>query len=104
MSQQQPNESKPSEKGGAGNASQKQDKSNEIIQKSGNQSGQQSGQHSGQDSQQKRDAHSNSAAAGSEKDSEDTRGGQHGSTKNPETEPDRAHQTGRNEDRSRPGK
>jgi hypothetical protein len=86
MSQQQPNESKPSQKGGAGNASQKQDKSNEIIQKSGNQSGQQSGQ----DLQQKRDAHSNSASAGSDDDSADTRDSQHGSTKNLETEPDRA--------------
>jgi hypothetical protein len=94
MSQQQPNESKPNEskpsqKGGAGNASQKPDKSNEILQKSGNQSAQQSGQQSRQDSQQKRDAHSNSASAGSDEDS-DARGGVPGSTKNLETEPDRA--------------
>jgi hypothetical protein len=80
---QQPNESKPSQKGGAGNTPPKSDKANEIIQKSGNQSGQQSSQ----DSSQKRDAHSNSASAGSDEDADDTRGGQHGSTKNPETQP-----------------
>ncbi len=65
MSQQQrPNESKPTPKDGASNASHKQDKSNEIIQKS---------QHSSQDSQQKRNAHTNSASAGTGDDSEDIR-------------------------------
>lgn len=78
--QQRPNESKPPQKGGPSNASQKQDKPNEIIHKSGSQSGPQSGQHSSQDSQQKRDAHSNSAAAGSDDDDADTGGAQHGST------------------------
>ena len=56
MSQQQPNDPKP-------------DPAEEIIHKSGDLSGQQASQ----DSQQRRDAHSNSAAAGSEAEYEDSR-------------------------------
>ena len=44
------------------------------------------GEKAAQDSQQRRNAHTNSASAGREGD---IRGGQHSSTKNLETEPDR---------------
>lgn len=73
MSEQQPNESKPSHKGGAGHSSQKPDQTNEIIHKSGNQSGQQAGQQSSQEAQRRRDAHTNSAAAGRGDEPEDIR-------------------------------
>ena len=91
MSEQQHSESKTPSKSGD-NSSQKPDKANEIIRKSG------------QDAQQRRDAHSNSASAGSGDESEDMRGGQHSSTKSLETEPDRVRQTDRNDVRSRVGK
>ena len=82
MSQQHQNESKTPAKGGTGDVSNKPDKANEIIQKSG------------QSTQQRRDAHTNSSAAGKDSqgsqgsqkanpspddDSDDTRDAQHGS-------------------------
>jgi hypothetical protein len=79
MSQQHQNESKTPAKGGTGDVSNKPDKANEIIQKSG------------QSTQQRRDAHTNSSAAGKDSqgsqkanpspddDSDDSRDAQHGS-------------------------
>lgn len=77
MSQQQQNETRPAAppKGGASD---------------------QAGQKGGQDAQQRRNAHSNSASAGQD--------AQHSTSKNLETEPDRAGQTDRNDERSRVGK
>jgi hypothetical protein len=100
MSQQHQNESRTPAKGGTGDVS-KPDKANEIIQKSG------------QNAQQRRDAHTNSAAAGKDRDashranssqdddSDDTREAQHSNTRNLETEPDRAGQSDRNDERPR---
>jgi hypothetical protein len=90
MSNQQQNDTR-TPKGAPGSASHNPGQSN------------QGGQKPGQDSQQRRDAHTNSsssgkASGGSQKagspqgdDSDDIRG-QHSSTKNLETEPDRARQ------------
>jgi hypothetical protein len=91
MSNQQQNDTRTPKKGAPGNASHNPDPGN------------QGGQKPGQESQQRRDAHSNSSSAGKasggsqkavssqEDDSDDVRG-EHSSTKNLETEPDRARQ------------
>ncbi len=78
MSNQQQSDTRTPNKGAPGNVPQHPDKSS--------QGGQQGSQKAGQDAQQKRDAHTNSSSSGSD----DFRSGQHSSTKNLDTEPDRA--------------
>jgi hypothetical protein len=104
MSQQHQNEPRTPAKGGTGDVSNKPDKANEIIQKTGH------------NAQQKRDAHTNSSAAGKDShssqkanssqddESDDTRDAQHSSSRNSETEPDRTRQADRNDERPRTGK
>jgi hypothetical protein len=60
------------------------------------------GQKAGPDAQRKHDTHTNSSSAGTD-DSDDMRS-QHSSTRNLETEPDRARHADRNDERSRAGK
>ena len=89
MANQQQNDTRTPNKGVPGNASHNPGQGN------------QGGQKAGQDSQQRRDAHTNSSNAGkgssqkagsSQEDDFDDLRGQHSSTKNLETEPDRARQ------------
>ena len=90
MANQQQNDTRTPNKGAPGNASHNPGQGN------------QGGQKAGQDSQQRRDAHTNSSNAGkgssqkaeveSQEDGFDDLRGQHSSTKNLETEPDRARQ------------
>jgi hypothetical protein len=61
------------------------------------------GQKAGQDSRQKRDAHTNSSSAGKDHEADDIRG-QRSSTRNLETEPDRAPHGERTDESSRVGK
>jgi len=98
MSQQHQNESKTPAKGGTGDVSNRPDKANEIIQKSG------------QSTQQRRDAHTNSSAAG--KDSQGSQGSQGSQKANPSPDDDsddtrdaqHGSQADRHDERPRTGK